>query len=185
MKSIAKARWEILVALLVLALFLVVSTTLAQSGGGYDLNWSTADGGGGTWSTGGGYRLGGAVGQPDAGAKHTGGEYALQGGFWHPVCRPVAMDVTVTCNGNQVQLDWISDAANKTYAIYRAASPYQLPDPSSPLATVLSPPWDDAPNTCSDPGNNYYYVVRSVCIGAHADGDERAEFDYSLLPGSS
>ena len=31
--------------------------------------------------------------------------------------------------------------------------------------------------------NYYYYVVRSVCVGAHADDAERAEFDFSLTPG--
>ena len=46
MESIVKARWGVLGAVLALALFLVVSTTLAQSGGGYDLSWSTVDGGG-------------------------------------------------------------------------------------------------------------------------------------------
>ena len=152
---------------------------------GYDLSWSTVDGGGQTWSTGGGYTLGGAIGQPDAGAKHSGGDYTLRGGFWHSVCRPAAMDVTITCVGDQVTLSWTHDTANKAYAIHRAASPYQPPDPSSPLATVLAPPWDDEPNTCGDPASNYYYVVRSVCTGAHADGDERAEFDFGLVPGSS
>ena len=51
----------------------------AQSGGGYDLTWSTIDGGGGASS--GAYSLGGTVGQPDAGAM-TGGAYSLVGGFW-------------------------------------------------------------------------------------------------------
>ncbi len=53
----------------------------AQSGGGYDLSWSTVDGGGATFSTGGTYELGGTVGQPDAGAM-SGGGYTLAGGFW-------------------------------------------------------------------------------------------------------
>jgi len=54
---------------------------LAQSGGGYDLSWSTVDSGGGTFSSGGLYSLGGTAGQPDAGLM-TGGVYALGGGFW-------------------------------------------------------------------------------------------------------
>ncbi|MBC7231942.1 MAG: hypothetical protein H5T68_01680 [Chloroflexi bacterium] len=53
---------------------------LAQSGG-YDLTWSTIDGGGYTWSEGGAYSLGGTVGQADAGAL-SGGGYTLAGGFW-------------------------------------------------------------------------------------------------------
>lgn len=52
----------------------------AQSGGGYDLSWSTIDGGGGQ-STGGSYTLGGTMGQPDAGAS-SGGSYTLGSGFW-------------------------------------------------------------------------------------------------------
>ena len=45
----------------------------AQSGGGYNLAWWTADGGG--------YALNGTIGQPDAGALNGGG-YSLAGGFW-------------------------------------------------------------------------------------------------------
>ena len=53
----------------------------AQTGGGYDLTWSTIDGGGYMFSTGGNYSLGGTIGQPDAGALG-GGSYTLAGGFW-------------------------------------------------------------------------------------------------------
>jgi len=59
---------------------LMVSVALAQSGGGYDLTWWTADGGGGA-ASGGGYALNGTIGQPDAGALNGGG-YTLAGGFW-------------------------------------------------------------------------------------------------------
>ena len=60
---------------------LASSLALAQSGGDYDLSWSTVDGGGGTFSTGGVYSLGGTAGQLDAGLL-TGGVYTLDGGFW-------------------------------------------------------------------------------------------------------
>ncbi len=67
---------------LVLAMFLLLtSVTLAQSGGGYDLSWSTVDGGGGT-SEGGGYTLFSIAGQPDTGPSMSGGNYTLAGGFW-------------------------------------------------------------------------------------------------------
>lgn len=69
--------------LLMAALFLLCyagGVALAQTGGGYDLTWWTADGGGGVVS-GGGYILLGTVGQPDAGAL-SGGGYTLSGGFW-------------------------------------------------------------------------------------------------------
>ena len=57
-----------------------------QAYGGYDLSWSTIDGGGGT-SSGGSYVLSGTIGQPDA-AYSAGGQYELLGGFWAggPLC---------------------------------------------------------------------------------------------------
>ena len=64
-----------------LALLLLTSVALAQSGDGHDLSWSTVDGGGQTFSAGGGYELGGTVGQHDAGCTE-GGTYRLCGGFW-------------------------------------------------------------------------------------------------------
>ena len=47
---------------------------------GYDLSWSSIDGGGGM-SSDGSYTLNGSIGQPDAGAL-SGSGYTLNGGFW-------------------------------------------------------------------------------------------------------
>jgi hypothetical protein len=52
----------------------------AQSGGRFELSWSTIDGGGGR-SSGGQFTLHGTIGQPDAGVL-TGGNFKLEGGFW-------------------------------------------------------------------------------------------------------
>jgi predicted amidohydrolase YtcJ len=68
------------VLFVLVALFLLTSAAFAQSGGLYDLTWSSVDGGGGV-STGGTYTLGGIIGQPDAGTM-SGGDYTLAGGFW-------------------------------------------------------------------------------------------------------
>ncbi len=78
-------------ALLALALLLLSAADLpgpspaaAQVGAdaaGYDLTWSTVDGGGHTFNAGEGYALGGTAGQPDAGLSFGGG-YTLAGGFW-------------------------------------------------------------------------------------------------------
>jgi len=69
------------VNIVVFAIYLsLVSPTFAQSGGPYELSWSTIDGGGGT-SAGGSYTLAGTIGQPDA-ASGSGGKYELLGGFW-------------------------------------------------------------------------------------------------------
>ena len=61
---------------------MLISTSVvsAQSGGGYELTWSTIDGGGGI-SMGGDYSLTGTIGQPDAGVM-AGDIYTLNGGFW-------------------------------------------------------------------------------------------------------
>jgi len=59
---------------------LLFSHALAQTGGPYELSWSTIDGGGGQ-SSGGPYVLTGTIGQPDAGAMAA-GQYELLGGFW-------------------------------------------------------------------------------------------------------
>jgi hypothetical protein len=177
---------RIVVAFTVLTMLVLAAGAQAQSGGGYDLSWSTVDGGGQTWSTGGVYSLGGTIGQPDAGSEHGGGNYELQGGFWHAPCSPEAVAVTIGCSGNRVELNWSHDPANMAYTIHRSTSPYRAPNPSKPHDTVSSAPWEwtDAPNTCGNTATNYYYIVRSVCIGAHGDGAERAEFDFGLVPGS-
>jgi hypothetical protein len=66
---------------LLAAAILGIGIVVAQTGGGYDLTWSTIDDGGGG-STGGVYQLTGTLGQPDAGAPLSGGVYSLSGGFW-------------------------------------------------------------------------------------------------------
>ena len=72
---------QTMIFLTLAAVLLLVPVVLAQSGGDYDLTWSTVDSGGDTFSTGGDYSLGGTIGQPDAGLL-TGGDYTLAGGFW-------------------------------------------------------------------------------------------------------
>ena len=60
-----------------------VALANAQSGGGYDLTWSTIDSGGHMFSMSmNGYELGGTIGQADAGVLTGTGGYTLQGGFW-------------------------------------------------------------------------------------------------------
>ena len=58
-------RYLMLVSI-VLGLLVIVSTTRAQSGSGFDLPWFTIDGGGGALN-GGGYSLAGTIGQADVG----------------------------------------------------------------------------------------------------------------------
>ena len=79
MKRRKYSRWLLLLALVAILAGGVVAQ--AQTGGGYELTWSTVDGGGAMFSTGGNYSLGGTSGQPDAGLL-SGGVYTLAGGYW-------------------------------------------------------------------------------------------------------
>jgi hypothetical protein len=72
-------------AVIALAILWVAASTNAQSGNGYDLTWSTIDGGGETFSLGNGYELGGTIGQADAGTLSNDG-YDITGGFWAISC---------------------------------------------------------------------------------------------------
>ena len=55
-------------------ILLLASAAMSQSGGGYDLTWSSIDAGGGIVS-GGGYTLASSIGQPDASAPVSGGSW--------------------------------------------------------------------------------------------------------------
>ncbi len=82
-KAMAAQRSKLVRSVSVMAVCIMAFSAplvLGQSGGDYDLSWSTIDGGGGT-STGGNYSLSGTIGQPDAGTM-AGGDYTLTGGFW-------------------------------------------------------------------------------------------------------
>jgi hypothetical protein len=69
-------------AVVVVLAFQLIALPQPQSGGGYDLDWHTVDGGGVMFSTGGDFELSGTIGQPDAGGPLTGGDFELTGGFW-------------------------------------------------------------------------------------------------------
>lgn len=92
------ARWSVRLVLILGILLPLASISLAQSGGGYDLAWSTVDAGGGTLTGAGGYTLGGSAGQPEAQAL-SGGGYTLYGGFWGggwlPVWRSVYLPIVM------------------------------------------------------------------------------------------
>jgi hypothetical protein len=77
-------RLALVLLMLLVAAVLGKGVAVAQTGGGYDLTWSTIDGGGGS-SAGGGYQLIGTSGQSDAGMILSGGGYSLSGSFWSGV----------------------------------------------------------------------------------------------------
>lgn len=75
-------RWAGLTVVLVCC-FVVAH---AQTGGDYDLSWSTVSAGGVTFNTGGSFQIGSTVGQAVAFGSsplHTGGAFDLTDGFWY------------------------------------------------------------------------------------------------------
>lgn len=70
-------RWRVFSALVVV---LLGPVSLPAPGGGYELTWSSVDGGGGT-SSGPDLMVSGTIGQPDT-ATSSGGDYVLVAGFW-------------------------------------------------------------------------------------------------------
>ena len=124
------------------------------------------------------------AGQPE-GETLSGGDYSMQGGVAPPDCIPEPVVISLTCDGIQVRLDWVPDDISVAYDIYRATVPYFEPNPTFKQDTVAVPPWTDpTPYTCGDAATNYYYLVRGVCVGAHADANDCGEFDFDLVPGA-
>ena len=78
-------RKILFIALVFASLLIITANADAQSGGTYELMWSTIDSGGATFSTGGVYELGGTIGQPDASNNMSSGNFGLAGGFWASV----------------------------------------------------------------------------------------------------
>lgn len=76
-----RRRMRMTVAALALGGLLAGAAALAQTGGGFDLSWSTIDSGGGA-STSSTFSLAGTAGQPDASQTLTSSSFSLNGGFW-------------------------------------------------------------------------------------------------------
>ncbi len=79
---IQKPHLVCVILVLVCLLGVALPVSVAQTGGGLDLSWTTIDGGGVINSTGGTFQLSGTIGQPDASTALIGGNYVLVGGFW-------------------------------------------------------------------------------------------------------
>ncbi len=165
--------------LALLFLVLVPALALAQSGGPYDLSWSTIDGGGHTFSAGGSYELGGTAGQADAGLM-SGGNYELSAGFWLCVTAEVAA-AGIATSGATVTLTWT--AGEPTANIYRGQDdPYFTP--GAVYAGGVSSGWTDT-GAAGNPAHNDTYIIRAQGgCGESADSRRLGEFDFALTPGT-
>ncbi len=111
-----------LAGMVIVMVALVAGSVLAQSGGGYNLPWSSIDGGSAV-SSGGEYVLRGTIGQPDAG-NLTGGGYTLAGGFWG---QPVILSSVVSPpNAAPAQNYYIVHQVTLTWNSVVGATAYQV-----------------------------------------------------------
>lgn len=162
---------------LMVVLMTTAVTLTAQTGGSFDLTWSTIDGGGGS-SNGGAFDLSGTIGQPDAGVL-TGGGFTLNGGFWQCVGTAV-VSPGIGVNGFDVELSWVGgNLAN----IYRAENdPYFAP--GTAVASGVSSVWTDS-GAAGSPANNYTYILRGIDnCGESGNSQRLGEFDFAIVPGS-
>jgi hypothetical protein len=75
------------VSISTIILVLVIAGVAYAATNGYNNDWWTVDGGGGT-SQGGDYAISGTIGQPDTSPLMSGGEYTVVGGFWGGALTP-------------------------------------------------------------------------------------------------
>jgi hypothetical protein len=122
------AIFGVLVLLMIAYVQMGTADVLAQTGGPYDLSWSTTDGGSQS-STGGSYWLGGTAGQLEAGSTLVGGAFELTGGFWsfqegNPTAVTLA-SFTATPQGSGVLVQWemAIEIDNVGFNLYRAQAP--------------------------------------------------------------
>jgi hypothetical protein len=179
-----------LAALLALLLVLPLSPRLlaelaqAQSGGPYNLTWSTSDGGGAMFSAGGSYSLGGTIAQPDAGAALSGGTYTVVGGFWQCFTPDAVTGVVIArLDASDAQLTW---SGADVYDVWRSTDPYfDAGDPGSlQIGDDVTSPFT-ASGVLGAPAVNYYFIVlaQDAC-GASGPSNRTGEFDFDLAPGS-
>ena len=168
---------------------------LAQTGGPYDLTWSTIDGGGAMFSTSGCYSVGGTIGQPDPG-QLSGGSYTLAGGFWPggPAGPAAAADLRASNESGSLRLDWTAvthdvdgnGISGLTYNVYRAVDlPYFVA--GTAYEGGISDTWyfDLDPNAIGNAGHSYCYLIRAVYSGlTSTDSNRVGSFSFGLVPGS-
>jgi hypothetical protein len=156
------------------------NTALAQSGGDFDLSWSTIDGGGETGSVGGDFAVYGTLGQPDAGSL-SGGVFEVEGGFWNRGVGPTGVVVGsfhATVSSKGVILTWqtVSEHNNLGFNLYRSESPELLGErlnetliPSQAPGEGMGASYAFLDGTIL-PGVTCYYTLEDVDVAGRSTG---------------
>jgi hypothetical protein len=99
---------HLIAAITAVGILLVGPSTFAQSGGRFQIGWSTLDGGGA--STGGSFSASTTIGHPDA-AQLSGGNFSMLGGFLSGTVSG-GPRLRITRSGNSLLLAWPSLSSN-------------------------------------------------------------------------
>ena len=166
--------WRHALFFVVLVLAGVSTLAVAQTGGDFDLSWSSIQSG--ESSSGGAFTLNSSIGQAVAGDS-SGGDFALHAGFQQ--CHtetPAVLDIAH--NSSDVAINWAGSDAN----VYRAANtPYFE---ATTAAVYAAPsPWKDIGAVTS--GENYTYLIRNLNgCGESANSTRVGTFHFALTPGN-
>ena len=140
--------------------FLAASAALAQTGGGFDLTWSSIDAGGAMFTTGGSFELSGTVGQHDAVPAPmgmSGGSFTLMGGFW-PGAAPAGTGVPAATLTGAVSRK--SNASGPGGVCDLPLLPGPVSDPRQGGITELRMMFDTAPG---GPGPSPVTIEQATC----------------------
>jgi len=161
--------------LLLAALFLAGGAVLAQSGGGYDVEWQVLGSAGEQFLTGGGYQLGFTLAQDTPPLVSQGGSYQVVQGYWSGAgYLPTAVTLTgfwVEPRGDALLVRWetASEIDVVGFYLYRseggASGPYSqldealIPAQSPGSSAGAAYTWTDA---AVEPGVTYHYLLEGL-----------------------
>lgn len=165
------------IACLLIGGIAITHTLTAQTGGMFDLTWSSTDNGGGGVSSGGNFAISDTIAQP-SGSNHdemTGGAFVLTSGYWSrqldPALAVTLESFTAEAQPSSILLRWVtvSEVDNLGFNLYRADTPTSEPMLMNPeLIPSQSPGGGGASYEWADEfviqGNSYFYWLESLGI---------------------
>ena len=182
-----------IVSLLNVALLLVASGVLAQSGGDYDLEWQAIGSAGEQFVSGGGYQVGFTLAQDQEPMVSTGGSYQIIQGYWAGGgFAPTAVTLAglwVEARGDTLVACWQTASEVDTLGFNVLRSESGDPGSFTQLNEVLIPSqapgspvgasyeWGDAG---VEAGHTYFYLLEDIDI--HGQATQHGPVSATLPP---
>ena len=169
---------------LLICLLFATTLTLAQSGGGFEMNGYAF---GGSESSGGSFSTLGGPSQVSGGIS--GGAFGVNSGFWQ--CREetavAPQDVTIAPDNDDVVLTW---SGATEYAVWQGADPYFVPHDGQTGTAELTggiPAGSFSVTDALTASNNHFLVVmgQNDCEAlSHETSNRVGVFKFGITPGS-